>query len=145
MTPDVNVLVAASRKDHPHHEVAAAWVKSAVISKRLVLLPMVAIGFVRIVTNARIFQTPTPTKAALAFINTILDATETQMLSLGSEWPQFCFLVESAVLTAHAIPDAWIAAAAREHNQHLVTFDKGFKKLLPRSQVTVLALKLGLN
>jgi uncharacterized protein len=58
---------------------------------------------------------------------------------LGSEWPQFCALAKSAVVTANAIPDAWIAAAAREHNQHLVTFNKGFKKLMPRSQVTVLS------
>lgn len=132
--------MAPSRKDHPNHEVAAAWVKSAVIAKQLVLLPIVATGFVRIVTNAPIFPTPTPTEVALAFVNTILDATETQQLSLGSELLQFCALVESTVLTANAIPDAWIAAAAREHNQRLVTFDKGFRKLLPRSQVTVLTL-----
>jgi hypothetical protein len=30
MTPDVNVLVAASRRDHPHHAVARAWLEEAV-------------------------------------------------------------------------------------------------------------------
>jgi predicted nucleic acid-binding protein len=30
MTPDVNVLVAASRSDHPHHAVARAWLEQAV-------------------------------------------------------------------------------------------------------------------
>jgi predicted nucleic acid-binding protein len=30
MTPDVNVLVAASRADHPHHGVARAWLEAAV-------------------------------------------------------------------------------------------------------------------
>jgi predicted nucleic acid-binding protein len=29
MTPDVNVLVAASRADHPHHGVARAWLEGA--------------------------------------------------------------------------------------------------------------------
>ena len=29
MTPDVNVLVAASRSDHPHHWVAHSWLQDA--------------------------------------------------------------------------------------------------------------------
>ena len=30
MTPDVNVLVAASRADHPHHAMARTWLEAAV-------------------------------------------------------------------------------------------------------------------
>ena len=30
MTPDVNVLVAAARSDHPHHDVARDWLGEAV-------------------------------------------------------------------------------------------------------------------
>jgi uncharacterized protein len=29
MTPDVNVLVAASRSDHPHHGPALTWLDAA--------------------------------------------------------------------------------------------------------------------
>ena len=29
MTPNVNVLLAAARSDHPHHAVARAWLKHA--------------------------------------------------------------------------------------------------------------------
>ncbi len=29
MTPDVNVLVAASRQDHPHHGPALRWLETA--------------------------------------------------------------------------------------------------------------------
>lgn len=29
MTPDVNVLVAASRSDHPHHAIAREWLEAA--------------------------------------------------------------------------------------------------------------------
>ena len=138
MTPDVNVLVAASRKDHPHHDVAVAWLKAAVEAQMITLLPMVATSFVRIVTNQRIFPTPTPPETALHFVNAILDATDLQLLSLSNEWARFCELVDQPTLTGNAIPDAWIAAAVAQHNEHLVTFDKDFKKLLPRSQVTLL-------
>ena len=41
-------------------------------------------------------------------------------------------------LSANAIPDAWIAAAVTQLGEHLVTFDKDFRKLLTRSQLTVL-------
>ncbi len=32
MTPDVNVLVAAPRSDHPHHELARAWLEQALMA-----------------------------------------------------------------------------------------------------------------
>ena len=30
MTPDVNVLIAASRSDHPHHAAARAWLDKTI-------------------------------------------------------------------------------------------------------------------
>ena len=44
-------------------------------------------------------------------------------------------------LAANDIPDAWLAAAVVELGEHLVTFDTDFKKLLKRTQVTVLTAK----
>jgi predicted nucleic acid-binding protein len=41
-------------------------------------------------------------------------------------------------LHANAIPDAWLAAAVVHLGEHLVTFDSDFKKILKRSQATVL-------
>ena len=138
MTPDVNILVAASREDHPHHDVAATWLNAAVEAQELALLPMVATSFVRIVTNARIFPTPTSPRTALHFINALLEATDARLLPLSSEWEKFCELVDQPALSGNAIPDAWIAAAVMQVGERLVTFDKDFKKLLTRSQVTVL-------
>jgi hypothetical protein len=34
MTPDVNVLVAASRADHPHHQTALTWLTQAMAHAR---------------------------------------------------------------------------------------------------------------
>ena len=47
---------------------------------------------------------------------------------------------QSARQIGNAIPDAWIAAAAQSHRVHLVTFDKGFRRLMKASLVTVLRL-----
>jgi hypothetical protein len=53
MTPDVNVLVAASRADHPHHGVARIWLEGALYSAEtgavLTLMPMVLANFLRLV------------------------------------------------------------------------------------------------
>lgn len=142
MTPDVNVLVAASRPDHPHHQAARAWLEAAlsvsVAQQPLAILPMVASGFVRLVTHPKVFREPTPTAAALDFIHAILDAPGVYLPALGQEWPEVERLCAQQELTGNAIPDAWIAAAAQHHHLHLVTFDKGFRRLLKPSRVTVL-------
>jgi predicted nucleic acid-binding protein len=42
-------------------------------------------------------------------------------------------------LAANDITDAWIAAAAGTLGSHLVTFDRGFTRLLGRTELTVLS------
>ena len=72
MTPDVNVLVAASRSDHPHHATARVWLEQAVINAGqgtpLNLQPMVTTSFLRLVTHPKIFIHPTPMPEALRFV-----------------------------------------------------------------------------
>lgn len=142
MTPDVNVLVAASRQDHPHHAQAHAWLEKALVNSNtkqpLAILPMVASGFLRLVTHPKVFQEPTPLAAAQAFLRAILDSPGVYLPSLGNEWPEVERLCAQQGLTGNAIPDAWIAVAAHHHHLHLVTFDKGFRRLLKPSLVTVL-------
>ena len=142
MTPDVNILLAASRKDHPHHVPALAWLEQAIADSEtthaLAVLPMVAAGFLRLATHPRVFDPPAPLVDAQAFLEAILSAPGVSMVSLGGEWAYFTALCARLGLTGNAIPDAWIAAAAHHHHLHLVTFDKGFRKLLKPSMVTVL-------
>lgn len=92
MTPDVNVLVAASRTDHPHHEAARAWLEAALnasaVQQPLAILPMVAAGFVRLVTHPKVFREPTPIAAALEFMHALLDAPGVYLPALGQEWPE---------------------------------------------------------
>ena len=64
MTPDVNVLVAASRDDHTHHEIAIKWLHQSLAAcedgATFRLLPMVTAAFLRLTTNPRIFPKATP-------------------------------------------------------------------------------------
>ncbi len=40
-------------------------------------------------------------------------------------------------LAGNGLPDAWLAAAAAHRGERLVTFDRHFRKLLTRSQLTL--------
>lgn len=142
MTPDVNVLVAAARADHPHHERAHAWLTGLLASTangaRLALLPMVAAGFVRVVTQRRVFPVPTPTAEAVHFIRLLLDAGGATMARLGGEWTELADLCVDHKVAGGDVTDAWIAAAVRSNHEHLVTFDRGFRRYLRAGELTVL-------
>ena len=142
MTPDVNVLIAASRSDHPHHKLAYVCLDEAVVActdgASLKLMPMVVASFLRLVTNAKIFVKPTPVEDAVGFIDALLTMPGVEIPSLGAEWPMLRQLCIEKKLTTNDIPDAWLAAAVIQLGEHLVTFDADFKKLLGRTQVTVL-------
>ena len=93
MTPDVNVLVAASRTDHPHHEVARAWLEQSLgasaTGAAYTLMPMVLASFLRLVTSPKIFQSPTPVEDAVAFLDALLGGE--QVLSGHAALAAGCF------------------------------------------------------
>jgi hypothetical protein len=142
MTPDVNVLVAASRGDHPHHAVARAWLEEAVSASAhgaaFTLMPMVLASFLRLVTSPKIFQLPTPVEDAVAFVDALLASPGVQLAHLGPEWSKLRRLCLDKQLGGNDVPDAWLSAAVAYMGEHLVSFDRDFRKLLARGQFTLL-------
>jgi len=142
MTPDINVLVAASRADHPQHAVARDWLEAAIgtceSGGSIQLLPMVAAGFLRLVTNSRVFPDPSPIKDALAFMDALLAVPGVEMPESAREWPTLRRICLDGKLAGNAIPDAWIAASVKVMNGRLVTFDRGFTRLLGKSELMLL-------
>jgi toxin-antitoxin system PIN domain toxin len=142
MTPDVNVLVAASRSDHPHHAVARPWLEAALAAAAggaaFTLMPMVLASFLRLVTSPRIFRQATPIEAAVAFIDALLASPGVQLAPLGPEWPRLRRLCLDRQLGGNDLPDAWLAAAMLQMGEQLASFDRDFRKLLPRGQFSLL-------
>lgn len=142
MTPDVNILVAASRSDHPHYTQAFVWLNSALDlaeeGQSLLILPMVASGFLRLSTHSKVFSQPMPYLSARAFIRAILDSPGVVMPTLGKEWALFEAICEQHALVGNDIPDAWIAAAVLANHDHLASFDRGFLRFLKPGQFTLL-------
>lgn len=142
MTPDVNVLVAAFREDHPQHETANAWLEQAradcLQGQTLRLLPMVIAGFLRLVTSRRVFTEPDTPQDAVAFMDALLQTPGVEISTLGREWPLLRTAILNQRLAGNDIPDAWIAAAAQTQGERLCTFDKDFKRLLPAADLMLL-------
>lgn len=142
MTPDVNVLVAAFRSDHVHHRIAAQWLLQArrrcLAGEALRLLPMVVTGFLRLVTNARVFSEPDPIEDAVAFIDALLGSPGVELAGTRVEWPLLRGLLLDRSLSGNDVPDAWIAAATQALGERLVTFDAGFRRLLPARDLILL-------
>lgn len=149
MTPDVNVLVAAYRDEHVHHQAANAWLTAALEDcsrgGSIEILPMVAVGFVRLVTNPKVFPLPVSPGAAHAFIRSILAVPGASMPRLGGEWGAFEKLCVDRKLRGNDVPDGWIAAAIRANGLQLVTFDTGFADLLDPSECLLLQPKPGVK
>lgn len=136
--PDVNVLVAASRTDHVHHAAAHAALSQA-LSKPLELLPIVLASVLRLVTNPKIFAQPTPLVRALAYLDALTAQENAVISELGpSDWRTCRQLCGEHGLTGNAIPDALIAAAALTRGAQLLTFDRGFTRLLPKRNLALL-------
>ena len=142
MTPDVNLLVAASRSDHPHHRAARECLERALEASSqgasFRLMPMVVASFLRLVTSPRIFAEPTPIEFAIDFVDAVLNASGVEMGSLGAEWQRLRQLCVEQKLGGNDLPDAWLAAAVMQCGERLATFDKDFKRLLAPAHLSLL-------
>lgn len=146
MTPDVNVLVAAARVDHPHHAVARAWLERSLEggdAPTLTLLPMVLASALQLLTNPRVFNEPSPIEDVVAFLYAVSSVPGVTVAPLGPEWPKLRRLCLDKSLVGNDVPDAWIAAAVEHLGEHLVSFDRDFRRLLGRSRLTLLDVQRG--
>lgn len=127
---DVNVLVYAHRPESPHHAETLDWLEAARRSDEpLGLTDLALSGFVRIVTNPRIFRDPTPIEVALTFVDDLLASPAALRLAPGPRhWSVFRRLCVSLGLRGGLVTNAYLAAVAIETGATLVTTDRDFAR-----------------
>jgi uncharacterized protein len=125
---DVNVLVYAHRQDLPQYERFSAWLGEEIESGRGFALCDVSLaGFLRIVTNGRIFANPTPLDLALRSIEELREQPAASQIGPGARhWGIFGDLCTAVGARGNDIPDAYLAALAIESGSELITADRGF-------------------
>jgi toxin-antitoxin system PIN domain toxin len=124
MLVDVNVLVYAHRPEMADHVRYRKWLFEAIGGPApFAVSELVLSGFVRVVTNPRVYKDPTPTREAIA----IRDRSNCVRLTPGPRnWAIFADLCGRSGATWNAVPDAYHAALAIEHGCEFITTDKDF-------------------
>lgn len=133
LMPDVNVLVYAHRRDEAWHEQYAGWLKNVVDGPEpFALSVLVAVGFVRIVTNGRIFDDPTPLPVALAVIEQLVTHPRCRLATPGSGHLDDVARLSRAVgATGKLVADAQHAALAISEGCTWVSRDVDFAGFEP--------------
>lgn len=127
---DVNVVLAAHRADHPHHATVRAWFDELLATGERFSVPALVWGsFLRLATNRRVFEIPTPRDEAFAFAEAV--CAQPAHLAVGPG-PRHLALLRSLCDEADAVgdlvADGVIAALAAEHGAEIVTLDRDFAR-----------------
>jgi len=130
---DVNVLIYAHRKDQLQHDFFRDFVENLVNGENAFgLSPLTAAGFVRIVTNPRFPNEPTPLVQALAVVDSLAALDHCIWTPPGNRsWGLTRDLCRATASAGKGVADAQHAAIAIEHACEWVTRDRDFERFVP--------------
>lgn len=125
---DVNLLLYAHLDVFPQHERARAWWESRLNSDAEIALTAVSVfGFLRIATNARVFQPPMSVDQAGDLVRSWLERPNVRMLNPGPMHVEIVLRLLSQIGTAaNLTTDAQLAAFAIEYQGELCSNDSDF-------------------
>jgi len=128
--PDINLLLYAYDVNSPYHKKAVAWWEECLSGTESIGLATVVIfGFVRIVTNARVFHSPMSTSDAASRVRSWLLQPVTQVLEPPADHTeQVLQLLEVLGTAGNLVTDAQIAAFAIDHGAVVHTADADFMR-----------------
>ena len=128
--PDVNLLVYAIDETSDFHKPAKDWWDGVLSSSVVVGLSYPTIlGFIRLVTNRRVFVAPLVVAEATAYVTSWLSQPNTTIvMPTPRHWPLLRSLLEGAGVGANLTTDAHIAALAIEHGFTVFSNDTDFAR-----------------
>lgn len=127
---DANLFLYSYNADAPQQHSAAQWLTGLVASRETIALPWVTIwAFIRISTNARIWNEPLSAERAIGIIDEWLALPDVVMIQPG---PRHLELLKQLVITHNAggplVSDAVLAALAIENGALLASTDQDFSR-----------------
>jgi toxin-antitoxin system PIN domain toxin len=133
MMPDVNVLIYAHRTDERVHAEYKRWLDGLIKgSQPFALSVLVAVAFVRIVTNKKIYAEPTPLPMAIAAMDQIAAQPNCRLVAPGPDhWHRVATLLRGIPAPPKLIADAQHAAVAMAEGCTWVTRDGDFAQFAP--------------
>ena len=131
LLPDVNVLIYAHVRDSiPEHDEYADWlIRLATGPEPFALSVLVLSGFIRVVTNPRVFDQPSTLDQSFAFVSSLLERPTARIVGPGPDHMDiFERLCREARATGKLVADAQHAAVAIEHGCTMVSTDSDFSR-----------------
>ena len=127
---DVNLLVYAWDRRAARHEQAVHWLDGKLSESARVGLPWECLlGFIRVVTNPRIYERPAPVNLAWGQVQRWLSAGNVWTPLPGNRHQEILGrLLDRLGGGAKLIPDAHLAAIAIEHGLDLCSTDGDFAR-----------------
>jgi uncharacterized protein len=127
---DANLLVYARVSSFPQHDRAREWLDTRLGGTARVGLPWPSLlGFLRIVTNPRVFARPETMAAAWRQVAAWLDCTVAWIpLPTEQHRQTLAALLDGTDVRANLVPDAHLAALAVEHGLTLCSTDGDFAR-----------------
>ena len=124
------MLVYAHREELPEHEAYRDWLSAAVNGDSAYgMSDLTLSGFVRVVTNPRVFDGPTPLETALAAADLLRAQPNCVLVSPGPRhWEIFTSLCRVAGAKGNLVADAYLAALAIESGAEWITADRDFSR-----------------
>ncbi|MEA2195036.1 MAG: uncharacterized protein QOG42_1470 [Solirubrobacteraceae bacterium] len=127
---DVNVVVVAYHQNLPQHAMISSWLDDVIERREPFTVPVVVwASFVRLVTNRRIFEPPTPLADAFEFATAVCGQPNHVPLGPG---PRHLELLRRTCEESNAVgdlvSDAVLAAIALEHDCVVASLDRDFAR-----------------
>jgi uncharacterized protein len=129
--PDVNVLMALTWSNHPHHEQAHRWfAQSAAAGWATCLLTQT--GFLRLSLNLQVVGVAIDCVTALSLLTTLVAHPDHRYLEAAASVTAGPFVdVAPRVAGYRQVTDATLLHLARTHGAKLVTFDQPVAGICP--------------
>lgn len=128
--PDVNLLIYAYDKTSTHHAPAKHWWEDQVNGSQMIGLAWVAVlGFIRLLTNPRIYQNPYSPEEILDIVASWLEQPHVKIIHPGDHhFALLADLIIKAGTAGNLTTDAHLAALAIERGLILQTTDADFAR-----------------
>ena len=127
--PDVNLLVYAHDATSEFHDSAAAWLKEALTTQQVFFTWHTITGFLRIVTNNRIYENPLDMPRAIQIVDSWLANDTAHLVSLKkSNWPLLSKILIETQSNGNLVMDAHLAAMAASCGAAVASSDRDFTR-----------------
>ena len=127
---DVNVLVYATNTQSGDHRRYREWLERLIVGDAAFgVADLVLSGYLRIVTNRKIFSKPAKLSDAIAVTERIRARPNCVVIQPGPRhWDIFVDLCKRANARGNLVPDAYLAALAIESGSEWCTTDRDYAR-----------------